>query len=163
LGVSALRQAQGLLVNRTIGANAYSAVEIEWGVAQHPQGASYEKKINNEAIMVQVFFGTEKKASGSMFAPDIPYFVGLFLCNGDRIGHPYAGRYYQEGGRYVCVGAPAAGRTVVSRIDLRQALRTAFGAKVADAVSGYSIEVDTSSSTGEGKSSAFIKRIKFLS
>ncbi|MCE9522179.1 MAG: hypothetical protein K8S25_07070, partial [Alphaproteobacteria bacterium] len=95
LEVSALRQAQGILINRTVGSNAYSHVEIEWGVAQHPEGASYEKKVNNEAIMVQVFFGTEKKPSGSLFAPDIPYFVGLFLCNGDRIGHAYAGRYYQ--------------------------------------------------------------------
>lgn len=163
LEVSALRQAQGLLINRTVGPNAYSRVEIEWGVAQHPEGASYENKINNEAIMVQVFFGTEKKPSGSLFAPDIPYFVGLFLCNGDRIGHAYAGRHYQEGGRYVCVGAPAAGQTVTSRFNLKQGARAAFGTAVAEAVSGYSTEVDTSASGGAGTSSAFIKRIRFLS
>jgi hypothetical protein len=162
LEVSALRPAQGILINRMIDANAFSSVEIEWGVAQHPQGASYEKKVNNEAIMVQVFFGTEKKPSGSMFAPDIPYFVGLLLCNGDRIGHPYSGRYYQEGGRYVCVDAPAAGATVVSHFNLKQGARAAFGAAIAEAVSGYSIEVDTTGSAGEGKSSAFIKRIRFV-
>lgn len=163
LEVSALKQAQGLLINKAIGSNPYSAVEIEWGVGRHPQGASYEKKVNNEAIMVHVFFGSEKKASGSMFAPDIPYFIGLFLCNGDRIGHPYEGRYYQEGGRYVCLDAPAPGQTVVSRFNLKEGVRRIFGNKAAESVSGYSIEVDTSSSHGDGTSSAFIKRIRFVS
>jgi hypothetical protein len=161
LAVSALRPAQGFLINKTIDPNAFSTVEIEWGVAQYPQGASYEKKVNNEAIMVHVFFGSEKKASGSMFAPDIPYFIGFFLCNGDRIGHAYSGRYYQEGGRYVCLDAPAAGQNVVSRFNLKDGVRAIFGDKVADAVTGYSIEVDTSASAGEGASSAFIKRIRF--
>jgi hypothetical protein len=163
LELAALKQAQGMLINKAIGANAYSAVEIEWGVGRHPPGASYEKKVNNEAIMVHVFFGSEKKASGSVFAPDIPYFIGFFLCNGDRIGHPYQGRYYQEGGRYVCLAAPQSGQTVVSRFNLTEGVRAIFGNKAAESVTGYSIQVDTSSSTGDGKSSAFIKRIRFVS
>lgn len=163
LEVAALKKAQGLLVNKTIGANPYSAVEIEWGVGRHPPGASYEKRVNNEAIMVHVFFGHEKKASGSMFAPDIPYFIGFFLCNGDRIGHPYRGQYYQEGGRYVCLAAPTPGQSVVSRFNLKEGVRAIFGNKAAESVTGYSIQVDTSSSTGDGKSSAFIKRIRFVS
>ena len=163
LEVSALRPAQALLINKSIAPRTFSAIEIEWGVAQHPHGASYEKKINNEAIMVQVFFGSEKKPSGSLFAPDSPYFVGLFLCNGDRIGHAYSGRYYQEGGRYVCLAAPAPGQTIVSRFNLRQGVRASFGPSAAQVVSGYSIEVDTSSSPGDGRSSAFIKRIRFVS
>lgn len=163
LEVAALKQAQGLLVNKAIGANPYSAVEIEWGVERHPPGASYENKVNNEAIMVHVFFGSEKKASGSMFAPDIPYFIGFFLCNGDRIGHPYEGRYYQEGGRYVCLAAPQPGQTVVSRFNLKEGVRAIFGNKAAESVTGYSIQVDTSSAAGDGKSSAFIKRIRFVS
>ncbi len=164
LEVSALHRAHGLLVNRAVGTNAYSGIEIEWGVTQHPAGASYEKKVNNEAIMVQVFFGTEKKSSGSALVPDVPYFVGLFLCKGDRTGHAYSGRYYQEGGRYVCLNnASAAGQTVVSRYNLKEGMRAAFGENVGKAVTGYSIGVDTSSSAGEGKSSAFIKRIRFIS
>jgi hypothetical protein len=163
LEVAALKQAQGLLINKTIGSNSYEAVEIEWGVGRHPPGASYEKRVNNEAIMVHVFFGSEKKASGSMFAPDIPYFIGFFLCNGDRIGHPYSGRYYQEGGRYVCLAAPQPGQTVVSRFNLKEGVRAIFGNKAAESVTGYSIEVDTSASKGDGRSSAFIKRIRFAS
>jgi hypothetical protein len=160
LAVEALRPAQGLLVNSTIGQSPFSTVEIEWGVEQHPEGASYEKKVNNEAIMVHVFFGSEKKSSGSIFAPDVPYFIGLFLCNGDRINHAYTGQYYKEGGRYVCLESPTPGETVVSRFDLKEAVRRIFGDAVASHVSGYSVEVDTSASGG--KSSAFIKRIKFL-
>ena len=162
LEVEALQQAQGLLINHAIAPNAFSAVEIEWGVQQHPQGASYERKVNNEAIMVHVFFGSDKKPSGGMFAPDLPYFVGLFLCNGDRVGYAYTGRYYQAGGRYVCLQSAPAGQTFVSRFDIRDGVRSIFG-NIAQAVSGYSIEVDTSASSGAGKSSAFIKRIRFLS
>jgi hypothetical protein len=162
LALEALKPAQGLLVNNLANASAYSHVEIEWGVTQHPEGASYERKVNNEAIMVHVFFGSEKMPSGSMFAPDIPAFIGLFLCNGDRIGHAYVGRYYQKGGRYVCVGAPPASQTVVSRFDLKQGVRSIFGEALAAAVSGFSVEVDTSASQGGGKSSAFIRRISFL-
>jgi len=162
LSVEALQNAQGLLINNTINQNAYSAVEIEWGVQQHPQGASYEHKVNNEAIMVHVFFGQDKKPSGGMFAPDLPYFIGLFLCNGDRVGFPYVGRYYQAGGRYVCVQSAAPGQAVVSRFDLRGGFQSIFGS-LAQAVSGYSVEVDTTNSQGGGRSSAFIKRIRFVS
>lgn len=160
LEVQALRPAQGLLINNRINPDDYSAVEIEWGVRQHPEGASYERNVNNEAIMVHVFFGTEKKASGSMFAPDIPTFIGLFLCNQDRVGHPYVGRYYKEAGRYVCVDKAQPQQQVVSRYNLKAGFRQAFGTEMADAVTGYSIEVDTSSS--KGPSSAYIKRIRFL-
>jgi len=160
LEVQALRPAQGLLINNRINPESYSAVEIEWGVRQHPQGASYERNVNNEAIMVHVFFGTEKKSSGSMFVPDIPPFIGLFLCNQDRVGHPYVGRYYKEAGRYVCVDRAQPQQTVVSRYNLKNGFREAFGAEMAQAVTGYSIEVDTSDS--QGQSSAYIKRIRFL-
>lgn len=160
LEVSALKPAHGLLINNRINANAYSAIEIEWGVGQHPEGASYERNVNNEAIMVHVFFGTEKKSSGSMFAPDIPAFIGLFLCDGDRVGHPYVGRYYKEAGRYVCVDKAQPQQPLVSRYNLKDGFRKVFGTELAQAVTGYSIEVDTSSS--KGPSSAHIKRIKFL-
>jgi hypothetical protein len=160
LAVQTLRPALGLLTNRRMNPNAYSAVEIEWGVAQHPAGASYERRVNNEAIMVHVFFGSTKRSSGSMFAPDLPAFIGLFLCANDRVGFPYVGRFYQEAGRYICVDRAEPQRALVSRIDLRQGFRTAFGADLRDAVTGFAVAVDTSSS--KGPSHAFIKRIAFL-
>ena len=160
LAVQTLRPALGLLTNRRMNPNAYSAVEIEWGVAQHPAGASYEQRVNNEAIMVHVFFGATKRSSGSMFAPDLPAFIGLFLCANDRVGFPYVGRYYQEAGRYICVDRAEPQRALISRIDLRQGFRTAFGVDLRDAVTGFAVAVDTSSS--KGPSHAFIKRLTFL-
>lgn len=158
LAVETLKPAQGLLINNLRNLNAYSAVEIEWGVNEFPRGASYEKRVNNEAIMVHVFLGDRKVSSGSMFAPDLPYFVGFFLCNGDKVGYPYVGRYYQQGGRYVCLGTPGQNQTVVSRFDLRQAAAI-FGANAANIVSAFTVSVDTSSTD---RSSAYIKRIRFL-
>ena len=160
LGLQTLRPAMGLLTNNRINPNAYSAIEIEWGVAQHPAGASYERRVNNEAIMVHVFFGATKRASGSMFAPNLPAFLGLFLCATDRVGVPYVGRYYQEAGRYICLDQATPQRALTSRFDLRQGFRTAFGADLRDAVTGFAVEVDTSSS--KGPSQAFVKRITFL-
>ena len=160
LGLQTLRPAMGLLTNRRMNTNAYSAVEIEWGVAQHPAGASYERRINNEAIMLHVFFGTTKRASGSMFAPNLPAFIGLFLCASDRVGFPYVGRHYQEAGRYICTDRAEPQRTLTTRFDLRQGFKTAFGKDLTDAVSGFAVEVDTSSS--KSQSAAYIKRIAFL-
>ena len=161
LEVDALQQAQGLLINNTINQNQYSAIEIEWAVKQHPEGASYERNVNNEAIMVHVFFGKDKKPSGSAFVPDLPYFIGLFLCNGDRVGHAYTGRYFQEGGRYVCLQSAPVGQALVSRFDLRGGFQSIFGA-LSQGVTGYSIEVDTTNAAGAGTSSATIKRIRFV-
>lgn len=160
LSLQTLRPALGLLTNTRMNPNAYSSVEIEWGVAQHPVGASYERRVNNEAIMVHVFFGATKRASGSMFAPNLPAFIGLFLCASDRVGFPYVGRYYQEAGRYICVDRAEPQRPLVSRFDLRQGFRTAFGADMREAITGFTVAVDTSSS--KSPSQAFIKRIAFL-
>lgn len=160
LSLQTLRPALGLLTNTRMNPNAYTAVEIEWGVAQHPAGASYERRVNNEAIMVHVFFGATKRASGSMFAPNLPAFIGLFLCASDRVGFPYVGRHYQEAGRYICVDRAEPQRTLVTRFDLRQGFRTAFGADLHEAITGFTVAVDTSSS--KSPSQAFIKRIAFL-
>ncbi len=162
LVIEALRPARGFLVQPSIHGAPFSSIEIEWGVARHPQNASYERRLNNEAIMVHVFFGADKQPSGSLFVPDIPYFVGLFLCNGDRVGHPYVGRHYRDSGRYVCLGSPASREPLTSHFDLAQGIRTLFGQGFARTVSGYSISVDTSSSGNQGRSSALIKRIRFL-
>ena len=57
--IEALRPARGFLVHPTINGAPFSSVEIEWGVARHPQNASYERRVNNEAIMVYGFFGAD--------------------------------------------------------------------------------------------------------
>ena len=114
--------------------------------------------------MVVVFMGDERQSSGSMFIPDSPYFVGLFLCHGDdKVNHPYVGSYFKKGGRYVCVDRPAEGKLVTSRFDLLEAYRTYFDKERDDdpAVSGLALALDTKKAADGGKSSAFIREIRF--
>ncbi|MEK9661015.1 MAG: hypothetical protein VW644_04665 [Alphaproteobacteria bacterium] len=125
---------------------------------------SYEKGVRNEAIMVHTFMGDERISSGSMFIPDSPYFIGLFLCDGDdKVDFPYIGSYFKKGGRYVCLDKPVTGTTVTMRFDLLDAYRKYFDKEGDDdpAISGIGIEVDTSKASGDGRSNAFIREIRF--
>ena len=92
LTVEAKRPAFGIMPNETVNVPEFTYVEIDWGVDTFPEGASYEQGIRNEAIMVMFFLGDERQPSGAFFIPDSPYFIALFLCNGDdRVDHPYVG------------------------------------------------------------------------
>ena len=74
------KQAAGLLLSK-VQIHTYSTIRITWGVNAFPPGASYAKGVRSEAIMVYVFFGTEKIESGHFLVPDSPYFIGLYLCD----------------------------------------------------------------------------------
>lgn len=164
LFVEAKRKAFGFMINESVNVPVFTRIEIDWGVNGFPLGASYEKGVRNEAVMVHIFMGDERVSSGSMFVPDSPYFVGLFLCHGDdRIGHPYVGSYFKKGGRYVCLDRPERGELVTTRFDLLTAYRTYFDKEGDDdpAISGIGVAVDTSKADGGGKASAFIKEIRF--
>ncbi len=139
-------------------------VRLHWGVSTYPQGASYEHGVDNEAIMVYVFFGHEKYSSGSMFVPDSPYFIGFFLCpnESDRLEQPYAGHYYKKTGSFICVDHPGEGKIAISEINLAEEFRKSFGLASIPPVSGISIEVDTTSSKNDGKAASFLQRIEFL-
>lgn len=139
-------------------------VHLHWGVSAYPEGASYEHGIDNEAIMVYVFFGHEKMSSGSLFIPDSPYFIGFFLCppGSDALGQPYVGHHYQKTGRYICVDHPPSGEKVLTRLDLAAEFRKSFGLEAVPMVSGISIEVDTTDAMNDGTAAAFLERIDFL-
>jgi hypothetical protein len=139
-------------------------IRLHWGVSSYPQGASYEHGIDNEAIMVYVFFGHEKYSRGSMFVPDSPYFIGFYLCpnESDRMEQPYAGHYYKKTGSFICVDHPGEGKTAVSEINLAEEFKKSFGLTAIPAVSGISIEVDTKASKNDGKAASFLQRIEFL-
>lgn len=164
LVLNAKRKAFGIFANDSVDVSEFSYIEIDWGVRRHPEGASYEQGVRNEAIMVQVFMGDEKQPSGSVFVPDSPYFIGLFLCSGDdRINHPYVGSYFKKGGRYVCVDRPGIGELVTSRYDLLSAYRRFFDREQNDdpRVSGLAVTLDTEESSGSGEASAFVREIRF--
>ncbi len=163
LVLEAKRRAFGIMPNESVNVPEFTHIEIDWGVSRFPVGASYEQGVRNEALMVIVFMGDERQPSGSMFIPDSPYFVGLFLChNDDKKDHPYVGSYFKKGGRYVCADTPTEGVTVTSRFDLLEAYRTYFDKDRDDdpAISGLALALDTKNADAGGKSSAFIAEIR---
>ncbi len=161
--IEAKRRALGIMSNETVNVSEFSHIEIDWGVNVFPEGASYEQGVRNEAIMVYVFMGDERLPSGSMFIPDSPYFIGLYLCHGDdRINHPYQGAYFKKSGRFVCTDRPADGESVTSRFDLFEGYRTFFDKERDDdpGISGLAIALDTKKASNRGQSSAFVKEIR---
>lgn len=162
LTLEAKEALRGILRQNPLHLKRYSKIRIEWGVLKYPKGASYEKDIRNESIMVLVFFGDEKISSGHFISPDLPYFIGFYLCQDDQLNVPYKGKYYQEGGRYVCLGSPQPGETVVSEFDLVQAFHTYFDKSDLPPISGIALEVDTTSSGDGGTAAAFVKRVEIL-
>ncbi len=164
LVLEAKRRAFGIMPNEAVNVPDFTHIEIDWGVSRFPAGASYEQGVRNEALMVIVFMGDQRQPSGSMFIPDSPFFVGLFLCHGDdRLNHPYVGSYFKKSGRYVCTGRPAMDETVRSRFDLMAAYRTYFDAERDDdpTVSGLALALDTKKADDGGRASAFIREIRF--
>ena len=159
------RRAFGLMPNEAVNVPEFSNIEIDWGVNKFPEGASYEKGVRNEAVILFVFLGDERKPSGSLLIPDSPYFVGLFLCHGDdKVNHPYVGSYFKKSGRYVCLDRPAPGQMVTTRFNLLEAYRAYFDKEGDDdpAVSGLAVGLDTKKATDGGRASAFIREIRFF-
>jgi hypothetical protein len=162
LGLEAKEAMRGLLVKEELDLTRFSKVRIEWGVARYPEGASYANAIRNQAIMVFIFFGKERISSGHLLYPNLPYFVGVYLCDNDQLHTPYTGNSYQAGGRYVCVGNPPPETTITSEFDLVTAFQTYFAKDDIPPISGLALEVDTRSSGNGGTAAAFIKRITIL-
>ena len=152
----------GLILNDSINVERGRRIRITWGVKRYPQEISYRKKVNNEALMLYVFFGEEKISSGSVLIPNSPYFIGLFLCQDEELNFPYKGRYFHLGGRFVCLGKPAPGRMIVSHFDLDRNFKKYFDKKETPGIRGIGFGVDTSKAAGGGTGAAFIKSIEFL-
>lgn len=164
LVVETKRRAFGIMINETVNVPEFTFIEIDWGINKFPEGASYEQGVRNEALMVIIFMGDERLPSGSLFIPDSPYFIGLYLCHGDdRINHPYVGSYFKKSGRYVCGDRPTVGEMVTTRFNLLDAYRSYFDKEGDDdpAISGLALAIDTKKAWNRGKSSAFIKEIRF--
>lgn len=140
----------------------YAKIRIRWGVDVFPPGASYVKGIRSEAIMVYVFFGSEKLPSGSAFIPAIPYFIGLSLCDTDPVGREFKGRYFKAGGRYVCIGRAQKGQALTTEYAIAAAFKRLFGQNEAPAITGIGIAIDTENAKGNGVARSFISQIELL-
>jgi hypothetical protein len=161
LVLEAKRRALGLLLNET-DVPGPAKIRIEWGVDAFPQGVSYDKGIRSEPIMIYTFFGKKKISSGSLLVPDSPYFIGLFLCEAGRTDHPYTGRYFQAGGRYVCANVVKVGETVVTEFDLGTAVKDYFKLSEIPPISGFAVGIDTDNAKGPATAKSYVKKIEYL-
>ena len=152
----------GVMLNEGVDLEEFSSIRLHWGIIQYPEGASYEQGVLNEALMVVVFFGYDKISSGHFLIPNAPYFIGFFLGKDEKVGKGYLGRYFQKGGRYVCLGNPKPGEIVVSEYDLVSAFKRKYEKDEVPVISGIGLAIDTTKSSGGGKAAAVIKSIEFL-
>jgi hypothetical protein len=160
--LEAKQPAFGIIINEGVDLEEFTSLRLEWGITQYPEGASYEKGIKNEALMVIVFFGYDKVSSGHFFIPNTPYFIGFFLGKEEVAGKGYTGRYFKKSGRYVCLGNPKPGETVISEYELVSAFKRKFESDEVPVISGIALSIDTQRSGDGGRSAAFIKSIEFL-
>lgn len=157
LQITARKPSLGLALKSDIQVEDVGLIELEWGVAEYPAGASWRKGVNREPLMVQLYFGPKVKAD-RFYLPDSPYFIGFFLCRDDEILVPYVGKSYRETGRYVCLGHPDAGEMTISSFDIAKAYRQWFDTDTVPSLTGIGIEVDTSD-LQQGRSRAYLRRI----
>ena len=162
LVVEAKSRMLGVMLNEGVDLEEFTSIRLNWGIIQYPEGASYEQGVLNEALGVVVFFGYDKISSGHFLIPNAPYFIGFFLGKDEIVGKGYVGRYYQKGGRYVCLGNPKPGEMVVSEYDMLSAFKRKYEKDEVPVISGIALAIDTTKSGGGGKAAAFIKSIEFL-
>jgi hypothetical protein len=136
-------------------------LRVRWGVDRHPQGADWAKGVYRVPIAVMVSFGEDKMASGSLFVPNAPYFLSVFLGAHEQEGRAYTARYYHQGGRYFCqpCGVPS-GQTVVTEFDLATHFTEQFQQRVLPPVSSVSFQMNTTDTTGGAR--AFLMYIELL-
>ena len=136
-------------------------LRVRWGVDRYPRGADWAKGVYRVPIAVMVSFGEDKIDSGSLFIPNAPYFLSVFLGEHEQEGRAYTARYYKKGGRYFCqpCGVPP-GQTVVTEFDLETHFTEQFQQRVLPSVSSVSFQMNTTDTTGGAR--AFLINIELL-
>ncbi|MCS3902442.1 hypothetical protein J2T55_000438 [Methylohalomonas lacus] len=150
------------LIAREVNIEDVDRVRITWGVNEYPEGADWAAGVYRVPIAVMISFGDKEIDSGSMFVPDVPYFVGLFLGEKEQEGHAYKANYYHEGGRYFCQPCnPEPGETITTVFNFDEVLTEQFDISTSMPVSSVGIQMNTNDTQGSAK--AFIQEIEFLS
>jgi hypothetical protein len=80
LALKANGHLSGFLLDDAVNVEKTTRIRINWGIIQYPVDASYQRKVNNEALMLYVFFGTEKISSGHRRANRFSVQRSLFPC-----------------------------------------------------------------------------------
>jgi hypothetical protein len=146
---------------QTLNVPGVRRLRVRWGVDRYPQGADWAKGVYRVPIAVMVSFGEDKIASGSLFIPNAPYFLSVFLGAHEQEGRAYTARYYQKGGRYFCqpCGVPP-GQMVVTEFDLATHFTEQFQQRILPSVSSVSVQMNTTDTTGGAR--AFLITIELL-
>lgn len=143
-------------------------IRIKWGVDQYPEGADWsgpveEKRNVRNAIGVMIFFGDENQESGSIFIPDIPFFLALFLGEKERPGRAYLANFWQKGGRYFCISCDGKVGEFNTEMDIPNTFKDQFGFDPPP-ITGIAIDADSTNTTSKNgrHSKAYIKKIELL-
>ncbi len=136
-------------------------VRVTWGVDRYPEGANWEEGIYRVPIAIMISFGEKEIASGSLFVPNVPYFISLFLSKNAEPGKAYTANYYHKGGRYFCEPcSPPAGEAVTATFDLSETFKRTFDQEEVPPITGFSFQMNTKDTRGGAQ--AFIERVEFL-
>ena len=153
---------KGGLFELSLNVSQAKRLRIHWGVERYPRGADWKSGITAVPIAVMTTFGTKKIKSGSLFVPNAPYFIGLFLGEKELADRVYTGNYYKAGGRYFCTPCSVpAGERVVTEFDLDQAFRTQFGQTSVPPISRFGFQMNTKGTSGGA--AAFLEKVEYLS
>ncbi len=146
---------------QTLNVPGVRRLRVRWGVDRYPQGADWAKGVYRVPIAVMVSFGEDKIDSGSMFIPNAPYFLSVFLGAHEQEGRAYTARYYQQGGRYFCQPCRVPpGQTVTTDFDLATHFTEQFQQTVLPPVSSVGVQMNTTDTTGGAR--AFLMHIELL-
>lgn len=149
----------GLFV-RELELDEVERIRLTWGVDRYPRGADWSEGVYRVPIAAMTFFGDREIDSGSLFVPDAPYFITLFLGRNEQEGRAYTARYYNKGGRYFCTPcSPPAGATVTTEFNLDEAFQEQFDVSPTPPVTGFGIQMNTRDTGGGAR--AFLETIEF--
>ena len=137
-------------------------VRIYWGANAFHEEGDYSKEIRREVISVAISFGKETLPSGSIFIPDVPYFINIVFGRYEDPEKQYLGSYHKQGGRVICpsCGLAEPNKEIVTEVDLERQFAKGFPGVPMPAVSSISIATDTRDSNFRYR--AFIRKIEFL-
>ena len=94
---------------------AYVRLSAGVGLGLILGGSPYRGANGLAGELGHISFGEDGVPSGHVLIPARPYFIGLFLGQEEPFDTPYQGRYFHEGGRFVCVGNPPPSATSAAR------------------------------------------------
>lgn len=149
----------GLIV-RELDLVGVQRIRLTWGVDRYPQGADWSEGVYRVPVAAMISFGDKKIDSGSVFVPNAPYFISLFLGEKEQEGKAYTAQYYNKGGRYYCTPcSPATSESVTTEFNLDEAFQQQFDVSPTPPVTSFGFQMNTKDTDGGAR--AFLETVEF--